>query len=165
MCNCQNKKYLDDGIEGLNEADYMLFGGAVGGYVAAAYVDNMLVYDETGKRKTTGLALAEKDMMRNAIFAASGIGLAWFMPNEPAAKGAGIGMTIYGVKQMIRGQYPDANIAGKTTTGQQKYIAGERQNGQQKYIAAVMRNFTIDLTKDVGRENATEKIIIRNRRA
>lgn len=165
MCNCQNKKYLDDGIEGLNEADYMLIGGAVGGYVAAAYVDNMLVYDENGVRKTTGLAPVDKDMMRNGLFVVGGLGLAWMWGNEPAAKGAGVGATVYGVKQLIRGQYPDAGIAGRTTTGQQKYIAGEQQNGRQKYIAAAMKNPTIDLTKNTNKENATEKIIIKNRRA
>ncbi len=164
MCNCQNKRYLDDGIEGLNEADMMLIGSAVAGYVAAAYVDNMLMYDENGVRKTTGLAPVDKDTMRNGMFAVGGLGLAWMWGDEPAAKGAGIGLTVYGVKQLIRGQYPDAGIAGRTTTGQSKYIAGRRQNGEQKYIASAMKNPTIDLSKS-DRENRTEKVIIKNRRA
>lgn len=165
MCNCQNKRYIDDNIEGLNETDYMLFGGTVGGYIATAYIDNMLVYDsETGARKTGGLADADKDMMRNGLFAIGGLGIA-YMWNEPLAKGAGIGMTTYGVKQMIRGQYPDAGIAGRTTTGQSKYIGGKTQQGQDKYIGAGMRNPTIDLTKNSQPNQQKEKVIIKNKRA
>lgn len=133
MCTCQ-KRNLDSNISGLNETDYMLMGGAVGGYVAAAYVDHMLVYNADGTRKTTGLAPATKDTMRNGVIAAAGVALAWSMPDEPIAKGAGIGFLTYGVKQLIRGQYPTAGIAGKTSTGQDKYINGNRQDGQRKYI-------------------------------
>ncbi len=166
MCTCNQKRYLDSDISGLNEADWMLMGGAVGGYVASAYLDNMLVYNPDGTRKTTGLAPVDKDMMRNAIFAAGGIGLAWFMPDEPLAKGAGIGALTYGVKQMIRGQYPDAGIAGKTTMGQDKYVAGRKQDGQQKYIASEMRDSRIIDLKSNPQQQQSEKKqppIIRNK--
>ncbi|WP_052593231.1 hypothetical protein [Aureispira sp. CCB-QB1] len=131
-CGC-NTGYQDVGIEGMDEADMMLMGGAVGGYVATAYIDNMLVYEKDGTKKTG--AIAENDTMRNGGYALAGVALNWFMPDEPLAKGAGIGMAIYGVKELIRGQYPTAGIKGIRRNGNPQYLAGNQQrNGSPKYI-------------------------------
>jgi len=60
-CGCNT--YRDDGIEGMDETDFLLMGAAGGGYLATAFIDNKLVYDKDGKKKTG--AIAENDNMRN----------------------------------------------------------------------------------------------------
>lgn len=130
-CGCKTT-YRDDGIEGMDETDMMLMGGAVGGYMTTAYVDNMIIYDKDGKKKTGGLA--ENDSMRNGAYVGAGVALNWFMPDEPFLKGVGIGMAVYGVKELFRGQYPTYGIKGMRTMGDQKYIASQRTMGNQKYI-------------------------------
>lgn len=137
-CGCSTA-YRDDGIEGMDETDMMLMGGAVGGYMAAAYVDNMLIYDKDGNKKTGGLA--ENDNMRNGAFVGAGVALNWFMPDEPLAKGAGIGMAVFGVKELFKSQYPTAGIKGNDP----RYIAGANQrNGDPKYIGKA-RSSRVDL--------------------
>lgn len=162
-CGC-NTGYRDESIEGMDEADMMLMAGAVGGYVAAAYVDNMLTYDKDGNKKTG--SLAENDKLRNAAFVGAGIALNWYMPDEPTIKGAGIGMAVYGVKEFIRGQYPTAGIKGMN--GDPRYIAGngnQQRDGNPKYIGQA-KGSRMDLglqdqpQKQAVKQN-TGKVIIR----
>jgi hypothetical protein len=160
-CGC-NKKYQDDGIDGMDETDMMLMGGAVTGYIGTAYIDNMLVYDENGHKKTG--TIAENDTMRNAGFVGAGIALNWFMPDEPLAKGAGIGMATYGVKELIRGQYPTAGIKGMRTMGDDKYIASARTTGADKYIGRGSSS-KINLGLDNNTSVNTQQVHIKNKRA
>lgn len=99
--SCQNSAY----VEGLGEDDLKLFGGAVAGYVATSYVDNMLQYETDGTPKAP---MIFKDNPKNELYArngayvAGGLALAHYMgEDEPLAKGAGVGMCVYGAKNII----------------------------------------------------------------
>lgn len=148
MCGC-NKTYRDDTIAGMDETDMMLIGGAVVGYTGTAYIDNMLVFDKDGHKKTG--AIAEKDTLRNGGYAVGGIALNWLIPDEPAVKGLGIGMTVYGIKELIRGQYPTIGIKGMNKNT--KYIAKvDRRKQQQRYLGTSRSNRI-----DLGLNNANKQ--------
>ena len=158
-CGC-----YDDDIAGLSEDDMKLFAGVTGGYVGTAYLAHMMQYDKDGNPKTG--KIAEDDRMRNAIYAAGGWGIAYMWGKQDTLiKGAGIGMTVFGIKELIRGQWPDAGIQGMRPQGQQKYIgSGRRTTGQQKYIGIARRNTKArtEYKKPVAQANKHERIIIEN---
>lgn len=158
-CGC-----YDDDIAGLSEDDMKLFAGATGGYVGTAYLDYMLQYEKDGTPKTG--KIAEEHTMRNAGYAAAGWGIAYMWGKQDTLiKGAGIGMTVFGIKQLIRNQYPDAGIEGIRPQGQQKYIAGGRRTtGQQKYIGIVRKNTQArkQYQKTTTQAPSQDRIIIEN---
>lgn len=160
-CGCNATVYEDDSIAGMDETDMLLMGGAVGGYIATAYLDNMLVYDKSGHKKTG--TIAENDAMRNGSFVAGGIALNWLIPDEPIVKGSAIGMAVYGVKELIRGQYPTIGIKGTRANGDEKYIASARTMGEDKYIGrAQTRKINLLNNKN---PQSREQVSIKNERA
>lgn len=160
MCGCDKIIYLDDGIEGMDETDMKLMGGAVAGYIATAYVDNSLVYEKDGTKKTG--KLAEDDNLRNGLYVAGGIGLNWMWGNDPLVKGGGIGMAIFGAKELIKKQYPKSNIKGLNQDGSQKYIAGM----EDRYIgSATSRRIDLNLERQPIHQmqaQPTEQVVITN---
>ncbi len=100
-CSCENSAY----VEGLGEDDIKLFGGAVAGYVAASYVDDMLRFETDGTPKEPMMfkdSPKNELYARNAAFVAGGLALAHYMGEEEAlAKGAGVGMCVYGAKNIV----------------------------------------------------------------
>lgn len=163
-CGCG---YQDVGIEGIDATDFLLMAGAGTGYLATAYLDNMIVYDEDGHKKTG--KIAENDNLRNIGFVGGGVVLNVLMPEDDeiakVGKGFGVGMAVYGIKELFKSQYPTVGIKG-VNRRDPRYIANVNQrNGDPRYIGKSRSN-KLDLgLNNQGKQTArkkTNKLIVKH---
>jgi len=124
--------YYDDDIAGLGKSDFSLIVGVPLGYIAAAKLDNYLVFDEDGKLKEG--QLAEDPQKRQGLYVLLG-GVAYYFGGRPESgelgdflKGIGLGSATFGVKEFIRSRYPEMGINGtKKRSNNPKTISGTRR--------------------------------------
>lgn len=156
---CVNTQFLDADIAGIDQTDMELIGGVTAGYFGTAYLDHFLLYEKDGTTKKTG-KIAEDDTIRNGLYIGGGLGVTYLWGDAPAAKGMGIGAAVFGLKELIRSKYPQANIKGT------QYISGKDSRGQQTYIGcAKSKQINVDLLPNAtaqAQPQQQENIVISN---